>query len=458
MSLLKAPVASENAGVDTVRETRGIEGESECASLDARGDASWSSSGQDVAVKADAMLAVSNISKAFGSVSVLEDVSFSVPKAATLAVLGPSGCGKTTLLRIITGLDLPDSGEVWRGDTLLTGAGVNVDVRHRRIGMVFQDLALFPHMSVYKNVAYGLGSRIYKNATSKKVTKEAVEEAIALVGLENLEHRRPHQLSGGQQQRVALARALVPQPEVLLFDEPFASLDTALRLEVRSEVHQLLHSLGTTAIFVTHDQEEAFVIGEEVVVMSDRRIIQHDPPAVLYQQPVSPWVGQFVGQANMLVGDVQQKTSADLDAAQGAGLGPTVATSVGNIELASNGITSNSTASNGITSNSITSNGITSNSQGTQGKIDTKVQVLVRPEHLQLVASSDVAHDTGSTGKVDLVEYHGHDTMYAVQLTCGEVLKVLMPGSSPQFDHGESVNLRYIGPPALAFPVTQSVR
>ena len=357
---------------------------------------------------ANPMLTVEGVWKSFGSVPVLEDISFSVPKASTLVLLGPSGCGKTTLLRVIAGLERPDKGQVWRGEELLTGEGTYVDVRHRRIGMVFQDLALFPHMSVFKNVAYGLPHGQRRN-------REIVEEAIDLVNLEGLEHRRPHQLSGGQQQRVALARALVPRPEVILFDEPFASLDTSLRIEVRSEVHELLHALGTTAVFVTHDQEEAFVIGEEVVVMKDKRIVQHDRPSVLYRQPVSPWVGLFVGHANMLPATIQ---------------GTTASTCLGDIELLD--------AADAV-------------GAGAAGKYAAgkSVNVLVRPEHLQLV--------DGSAGKVELVEYHGHDTMYAVRLAKdGTMMKVLVPGSYPQLDHGAEVDLHYIGPPVTAFPAEES--
>ena len=350
---------------------------------------------------------------------VLEDITFSVPRAATLVLLGPSGCGKTTLLRLIAGLERPDKGEIWRGEELLTGGGTYVDVRHRRIGMVFQDLALFPHMSVFKNVAYGLRSGHRRN-------REIVEEAIALVNLEGLEHRRPHRLSGGQQQRVALARALVPRPEVILFDEPFASLDTSLRIEVRSEVHELLHTLGTTAVFVTHDQEEAFVIGEEVVVMKDRQIVQHDRPSVLYRQPASPWVGLFVGHANMLPATVQ---------------GTTASTCIGDIELLES---SNVSTTNGTLGNVEDSSDSSYNSNSSYSS-SSSVNVLVRPEHLQLF--------DGKEAKVELVEYHGHDTMYAVKLTDNQkMLKVLVPGSSPQFDHGAEVALAYVGPPTTAFP------
>ena len=354
----------------------------------------------------DPMLSLVNISKSFGSVSVLENVSFSVPRAATVALLGPSGCGKTTLLRIIAGLERPDTGEVWSGSRLLTGPSKFVDVRRRRVGMVFQDLALFPHMTVFKNIAYGLGGRSF--GARKQRQRDTVAEAIALVGLEGLEHRRPHQLSGGQQQRVALARALVPKPEVLLFDEPFASLDTSLRVEVRSEVHELLHSLGTTAVFVTHDQEEAFVIGEEVVIMANKGIVQHDRPSVLYSKPVSRWVGLFVGRANMLPAKLHPG-------------GSQAETVLGTIKLA-------------------------------EACPSSQADILIRPEHLAMVSSSSpAAAPAPGVGTVELVEYHGHDTMYAVRLADNSVVKTLLPGSSPHFDHGSTVELCYVGPPATAF-------
>ena len=415
------PVASlkvdsqDNSAVATVADQ--AVAESNGATLLDRADSTASAPAAQTHA-ANPMLTVEGVWKSFGSVPVLEDISFSVPKASTLVLLGPSGCGKTTLLRVIAGLERPDKGQVWRGEELLTGEGTYVDVRHRRIGMVFQDLALFPHMSVYKNVAYGLPH-------GKRRDREIVEEAIELVNLEGLEHRRPHQLSGGQQQRVALARALVPRPEVILFDEPFASLDTSLRIEVRSEVHELLHALGTTAVFVTHDQEEAFVIGEEVVVMKDKRIVQHDRPSVLYRQPVSPWVGLFVGHANMLPATVQ---------------GTTASTCIGDIELLD--------AAGAVDAGAVGADATGKYGAGKYGA-SKSVNVLVRPEHLQLV--------DGSAGKVELVEYHGHDTMYAVKLAKdGTMMKVLAPGSYPQLDHGAEVDLHYIGPPVTAFPAEES--
>jgi iron(III) transport system ATP-binding protein len=190
------------------------------------------------------------IDKRFGEVDVLHDVDLAVEPGEIVALLGPSGCGKTTLLRIIAGLERPDAGTVTIGDRVVTGtrSGAWVPPERRRVGMVFQDWALFPHMTVERNVGYGIPKRDADRA-------RRVDEALALVGLTGLGDRLPGTLSGGQQQRVALARALAPRPSVLLLDEPFSNLDTALRVQVRAEVHALLADLGVTSVFVTHDQD-----------------------------------------------------------------------------------------------------------------------------------------------------------------------------------------------------------
>ena len=209
---------------------------------------------------------VRGVHKSFGTTAVLRDVDLDVPSGSVVALLGPSGCGKTTLLRIIAGLEAPDAGEVRVGGRLLTGPATSVPPEHRRVGMVFQDWGLFPHLTVAQNVGYGLPRGERRGAR--------VDEALELVGLVGLGHRSPTTLSGGQQQRVALARALAPRPSVLLLDEPFSNLDAALRVQVRGEVHRLLRELGVTTVFVTHDQEEAFVLGDEVAVMSEGRVVQ----------------------------------------------------------------------------------------------------------------------------------------------------------------------------------------
>ena len=221
---------------------------------------------------------------------------------AIVALLGPSGCGKTTLLRTIAGLERLDGGEVRIGDAVVSGPGAHVPPERRRVGMVFQDWALFPHLTVAQNVGYGL-PRVDRRGPR-------VEAALAMVGLAGLGDRSPGTLSGGQQQRVALARALAPEPGVLLLDEPFSNLDSALRVQVRTEVHQLLADLGVTTVFVTHDQEEAFVLGDEVAVMHEGAIVQQAEPATLYARPATPWVATFVGDANLVEATADGHTAA----------------------------------------------------------------------------------------------------------------------------------------------------
>ncbi|HEV2088957.1 MAG TPA: ABC transporter ATP-binding protein, partial [Cryptosporangiaceae bacterium] len=232
--------------------------------------------------------------KAFGDVSVLDGVDVSVAAGSILALLGPSGCGKTTLLRCIAGLERPDAGEVRIGARTVSGDGVFVPPERRRVGMVFQDWALFPHLSVGRNVGFGL-SRPERRAGG-------VEAALALVELTGLADRMPATLSGGQQQRVALARALANRPAVILLDEPFSNLDAALRVSIRAEVQRLLRQLSVTAVFVTHDQEEAFVLGDEVAVLLDGTLVQQAPPSDVYDAPATRAVAAFVGDANFVPG------------------------------------------------------------------------------------------------------------------------------------------------------------
>src|ERR687895_1255910 len=239
-------------------------------------------------------LAVEGLDKAFGGVLVLDQAALRADPGRVVALLGPSGCGKTTLLRCIAGLERPDAGQVRLDGRDLSAPGAFVAPERRRIGMVFQDGALFPHLTVAGNVGYGLSRGERRGAR--------VAEALALVDLAGFGDRLPASLSGGQAQRVALARALVTRPSVLLLDEPFSNLDTILRVQIRAEVQRLLADLGVTAVFVTHDQEEAFVVGDEVAVMLDGRVAQHDTPAELYRSPASRAVARFIGDPNLLPG------------------------------------------------------------------------------------------------------------------------------------------------------------
>jgi iron(III) transport system ATP-binding protein len=329
---------------------------------------------------------VAGVTKRFGALTVLDDVDLDVPAGTIVALLGPSGCGKTTLLRTIAGLERPDAGEVRRGGQVLSGGRVFVPPERRRIGMVFQDWALFPHMTVAGNVGYGL--------TGDERASGRVDEALAMVELDGMGDRMPATLSGGQQQRVALARALAPRPTALLLDEPFSNLDTTLRVQVRAEVHHLLRELGVTTVFVTHDQDEAFILGDEVAVMLAGRIVQKATPGDLYSTPVSRAVAEFVGEANLLVGTAH---------------GDRAETVVGDVPLA--------TPARG------------------------EALVLLRPECVRLQA--------GDMGVVDLVEYYGHDAVYRVQLDAGPVVRARV--ARAEHRRGARVALVYVGPPTIAY-------
>jgi spermidine/putrescine transport system ATP-binding protein len=234
------------------------------------------------------------VTKRFKDAVAVDRVSLSVPQGSFFSLLGPSGCGKTTTLRIIAGLESADEGEV-----RLRGERVNdIPPYKRNLGMVFQGLALFPHLSVFNNVAYGLRVR----RTSQREVDRRVKETLGLVGLEGLDRRRIPELSGGQQQRVALARALVTRPSVLLLDEPLGALDLKLRLQMQLELKRLHRQVGTTFVFVTHDQGEAMAMSDRVAVMSHGKVEQEAPPEEIYYHPATPFVADFIGETNLLEG------------------------------------------------------------------------------------------------------------------------------------------------------------
>lgn len=236
--------------------------------------------------------------KQFGDVRVVDDLSFDVAAGQTLALLGPSGCGKTTTLRLIAGLETLDMGRITIAGQLVNEYRKHVPTEKRRVGMVFQDYAIFPHLTVGQNVSFGLQN------LGKKAAQARTEEMLTFVGLQGLGGRMPHELSGGQQQRVALARALAPAPAVLLLDEPFSNLDASLRIAMRDEVRQMLVAAGITAVFVTHDQEEALFMGDRVAVMNDGRIEQLGTPEMIFHQPQTRFVAEFIGQTDFLPGVV----------------------------------------------------------------------------------------------------------------------------------------------------------
>ncbi|MDP9412166.1 MAG: ABC transporter ATP-binding protein [Actinomycetota bacterium] len=329
------------------------------------------------------------VSRSYGTVAAVRGLDLEVGSGEILALLGPSGCGKTTTLRLIAGFETPDAGTVEVGGKIVAGAGTRIPPEKRRVGMVFQDYALFPHLSVAQNVAYGL--------PNGKKRKARVEEVLALAHLEGLGERMPHELSGGQQQRVALARALAPEPAVVLLDEPFSNLDAALRTRVRIEMREILTDAGATAVFVTHDQEEALSLADEVAVMMNGTIAQKAAPEDLYHSPASREVAKFVGEANFLRGT----------AGEGC-----VRCVLGEIPAAC--------------------------------PYKGEVEAMLRPEALRLTASPE--GDATVVGR----EFYGHDQLLKIRLSCGDVLHSRL-GAGLGLKVGDRVSVEVAGR-AVAFP------
>ncbi len=245
------------------------------------------------------ILHLEGISKSFSPnhAPAVEKVTLKLQQGEILGLLGPSGCGKTTLLRIIAGFEVPQQGMITLAGRAVTGGGHWIPPEKRDVGMVFQDYALFPHLDVAKNIAFGLHKQ--RNLSGATV-KTRVAEVLELVGLSGYEKRYPHEISGGQQQRVALARALAPRPAIVLLDEPLSNLDVQVRLRLRQELREILKMAGTSAIFVTHDQEEALCISDQVAVMRQGRVEQWGTPEEIYLEPTSRFVAEFVTQANFI--------------------------------------------------------------------------------------------------------------------------------------------------------------
>ncbi|HSV77949.1 MAG TPA: ABC transporter ATP-binding protein [Ramlibacter sp.] len=320
---------------------------------------------------------LSHLRKSHGANTVVDDVSLEIPSGKFFTLLGPSGCGKSSTLRIVAGLSQPDAGRV-----LIDGKDVTaLESRHRRIGMVFQSLALFPHMTVLENVAFGLRMR----GVPASEQQQRVRRAIDLVHLGAMAGRYPHQLSGGQQQRVALARALVVEPAILILDEPFGALDRKLREAMQTELYRITRELGTTTLFVTHDQEEALMLSDGVVVMNQGRIEQAGAPAEIFERPRTRFVAEFMGLSNFARARV---VGTDGGATLQA-LGCSFEAPAGDQPLA----------------------------------LGAEVDVALRPERIRLALQAPAA-GARSPGQVTQAIYHGHVSEYVVRLESGELLNV----------------------------------
>jgi iron(III) transport system ATP-binding protein len=318
---------------------------------------------------------VRNLTKSFDAAPVLRGIDLTVPENSVTAILGPSGCGKTTLLRLIAGFEAPDSGEILLREQLVCGDGHFVAPQHRRVGYVPQEGALFPHLDVADNISFGLRGRERRDG-------RRVEELLSLVGLEPVVRQRfPHQLSGGQQQRVALARALAPRPSLILLDEPFSSLDAALREGTGRAVLEALTATHTTALLVTHDQSEALSLADQVAVMRDGTLAQVGTPHEVYRAPADLGVAEFVGAAVVVDADV-------VDGSASSDLGPL------NVMPGFDG---------------------------------GRARLLVRPEQIDLVGSTQ----PGVEARVVDVSYFGHDAALHLEiLTSGRLVTARVSGTS----------------------------
>jgi iron(III) transport system ATP-binding protein len=321
------------------------------------------------------LLVLDRISKRFGPADppAVDGLSLQVAEGEILALLGPSGCGKTTTLRLIAGLETPDAGTIALRGQIVTGAGRNVPPEERGIGIVFQDYALFPHLTVGDNVGFGLPR------AGRAARRTRVDEVLDLVGLAGFGARYPHELSGGQQQRVALARALAPAPALMLLDEPFSNLDADLRAQMRDEVERILRTTGTTAVFVTHDQEEAFTLADRVGVLQAGRVEQLAPPEQLYHRPTTRFVASFVGAADFLPG---------LVSAQG------IVTEVGTFANVD------------------------------QLPVGDRVDVMIRPDDITFVPQPDGA------GTITRRYFRGSETLYCIRLPSGHRVHSSQPSAS----------------------------
>ena len=354
------------------------------------------------------VLSLSAIHHSYGERATVSGLNLSLQAGAICCLLGPSGCGKTTVLRCIAGFERLSAGEIRIGGDVVSGPGRHVPAEQRRIGMVFQDYALFPHLNVQRNVAFGTARTAQDN--------ERVRQLLDTVNLGAVAHRYPHELSGGQQQRVALARALAPQPRLLLLDEPFSNLDVELREQLAAEVRGILKASGTTAVFVTHDQHEAFAMADEIAVMHEGRIQQLDSAYNLYHRPVNRFVADFVGQGVFVQGTVLGSRHLGIEIGE-VSVDPADAP----IHFAND---------------------------GTACATGSVVDVLLRPD--------DVVHDDASPVQATVLHkaFKGAEILYTLQLRSGTRVLSMVP-SHHNHVIGEAIGIRLEMDHLIAFAQTQ---
>jgi iron(III) transport system ATP-binding protein len=323
----------------------------------------------------------------------VQEISFAAREGEILCLLGPSGCGKTTILRAIAGFESVRSGQLFLSGQLVSSPDVMIPTENRHVGMVFQEYALFPHLRVQDNIAFGL----HHLARSERTPR--VQEMLRLTGLEGFERRYPHELSGGQQQRVALARALVQNPVVLLLDEPFSNLDPDMAGRMRQELHDLLRRTKTTTVLVTHDHDEAFAMADRIAVLNQGRLEQLDTPEMMYHMPATPFVADFVGQADFIPGTVSQGM---------------VHTELGEFP------------------------------DTIACKDGTNVVVMIRPDDIHLVPTE------GASARVLSRQFHGSENLYTVSLPSGQIVHSSQ-GSTSVYQAGTAVELRVMATHTVLF-------
>jgi len=323
----------------------------------------------------------------------VQEISFAAREGEILCLLGPSGCGKTTILRAIAGFEPVRSGQLFLSGQLVSSPDVMTPTENRRVGMVFQEYALFPHLRVQDNIAFGL----HHLPRSERASR--VQEMLRLTGLEGFERRYPHELSGGQQQRVALARALVQNPVVLLLDEPFSNLDPDMAGRMRQELHDLLRRTKTTTVLVTHDHDEAFAMADRIAVLNQGRLEQFDTPEMMYHMPATPFVADFVGQADFIPGTVSQGM---------------VHTELGEFP------------------------------DTIECKDGTVVVVMIRPDDIHLVPTE------GARSRVLSRQFHGSENLYTVSLPSGQIVHSSQ-GSTSVYQAGTAVELRVLATHTVLF-------